>query len=102
PMSSTELYTPSLHDALPIYVNEHPAAPGERQDVDRQAPAAERERRLRPRPAAQAGPEQREVPDQVAQVDHPGRGDRDHCDARVRSEEHTSELQSPDQLVCRL
>src|SRR5256885_7303186 len=39
----------------------------------------------------------------------PGEGSRAHsrsraagCDARLRSEEHTSELQSPCNLVCRL
>src|SRR5215216_7938497 len=55
--ATTEIYTLSLHDALPIlHADAH----------------------------AHAGPGQR----------HPGR--------LARSEEHTSELQSPDHLVCRL
>src|SRR5947208_11332478 len=62
---TTEIYTLSLHDALPILT--HP--------------------RLAPPP-------------------HPARATRiDSCCAcrmRRRSEEHTSELQSPDHLVCRL
>src|SRR5438552_13095493 len=33
---------------------------------------------------------------------HVAAGSRDFFDDRVRSEEHTSELQSPDHLVCRL
>src|SRR5258708_11297052 len=57
--ATTEIYTLSLHDALPI------------SDL---GPAPARRPRDRPRP---------------------GRGPR-------RSEEHTSELQSPDHLVCRL
>src|SRR5215216_8132778 len=57
--ATTEIYTLSLHDALPIY-----RIHGHRLD-----------QRLRARPAGRD-------PD--------------------RSEEHTSELQSPDHLVCRL
>src|SRR5947208_5592855 len=57
--ATTEIYTLSLHDALPIS-----GSPG--------GGAAGRPRRSRPRPR------------------------------RGRSEEHTSELQSPDHLVCRL
>src|SRR5215216_7932092 len=63
--ATTEIYTLSLHDALPI------SEPG----------------RLRgPYAVERAGPLRRH-----------------HGDPEVpRSEEHTSELQSPDQLVCRL
>src|SRR3990170_3422725 len=57
--ATTEIYTLSLHDALPI------------------------SRGLRHRPPF-------------------GGGHGDLVDARGRSEEHTSELQSPDHLVCRL
>src|SRR3990170_8071340 len=57
--ATTEIYTLSLHDALPIY------APG------------------------------RPVPQRSA-------GGADHRRPLRRSEEHTSELQSPDHLVCRL
>src|SRR5947208_14624875 len=70
----TEIYTLSLHDALPIY-RRRPQGLGEpgRGDPGR-VPAhslADRER----------GARRRRAP---------------------RSEEHTSELQSPDHLVCRL
>src|SRR5215216_8159141 len=54
--ATTEIYTLSLHDALPILP---------------------RHRRARATPAHR-------------------------CDTWARSEEHTSELQSPDHLVCRL
>src|SRR5256886_16685441 len=71
--ATTEIYTLSLHDALPILLAAH--------DV---ADAAEHE-----------GPER---PDQ-----EPG-GERPYgADERAsRSEEHTSELQSQSNLVCRL
>src|SRR3982751_7129558 len=59
----TEIYTLSLHDALPIY--------HQRQDVARGQGAAAEARHDRP-------------------------------DVAVRSEEHTSELQSRSDLVCRL
>src|SRR5256885_11624948 len=62
--ATTEIYTLSLHDALPI----SEPRPG------RGAAAGQRPGRLGPRP--------------------PGRS--------ARSEEHTSELQSPCNLVCRL
>src|SRR5258708_25271466 len=74
--ATTEIYTLSLHDALPISRQEH---------VGLRLP------RLGDQP-----------------IDHPGAlgllgvVDRKHFDARSRSEEHTSELQSPDHLVCRL
>src|SRR5207244_11262683 len=63
--ATTEIYTLSLHDALPIYVEA--IDPG----------------RVRIRYALKP------------EFMHPGR-------AVQRSEEHTSELQSPDHLVCRL
>src|SRR5258708_39475803 len=56
--ATTEIYTLSLHDALPIF-----GAAGDGR--------------------------------------HTGEG-RGHSGGRNRSEEHTSELQSPDHLVCRL
>src|SRR3970282_489842 len=58
--ATTEIYTLSLHDALPIL-------------------PADRDRR-----------------------DRDGHGERDRPLLRSRSEEHTSELQSPMYLVCRL
>src|SRR2546426_11424392 len=73
--ATTEIYTLSLHDALPIL--------GRR---DRQGCAGLRARqRRRARPSARG---------------HGAAVGRDH-EGR-RSEEHTSELQSPCNLVCRL
>src|SRR5258708_31029539 len=75
--ATTEIYTLSLHDALPISrsCRQRKASPG--------------------RPPREAEPEEssRELP--AAKSFVPGR-------ATKRSEEHTSELQSPDHLVCRL
>src|SRR5258708_10465512 len=67
--ATTEIYTLSLHDALPIL----PAAP----------PAASRRARAAAAPA-------------------PTRKTARNRSSAARSEEHTSELQSPDHLVCRL
>src|SRR5438552_17403007 len=71
--ATTEIYTLSLHDALPIY----------RRSSDRAGRLANRLATVRisaPTPALPAGRRWR----------------------LARSEEHTSELQSPDHLVCRL
>src|SRR3989475_7175620 len=65
--ATTEIYTLSLHDALPIY---QPA----RTDL---------------------------LPGGPARVQGPDRG-REVLPFRLRSEEHTSELQSQSNLVCRL
>src|SRR5256885_8020146 len=72
--ATTEIYTLSLHDALPICRKRAEAAA---QAVDRgagKARRAKRSERARPMPST----------------------------AMPRSEEHTSELQSPCNLVCRL
>src|SRR3712207_9379626 len=78
--ATTEIYTLSLHDALPIY------------------PSAGRAR------LPSAGRRARHVEGRLVRVRvdrHPGR--RRHADVRrLRSEEHTSELQSRQYLVCRL
>src|SRR5258708_19122559 len=81
--ATTEIYTLSLHDALPIY---H---------------AADQRRRRGPhglRAALRARPL---VEGQRARL---GRAKSSLVRRRLRrrSEEHTSELQSPDHLVCRL
>src|SRR5262249_60837795 len=76
PPATTELYTLSLHDALPIY--------GEGQ-LQAQHHLAEHEELRRAALAIEAGDE----------------GRRHDGDA-ARSEEHTSELQSLTNLVCRL
>src|SRR5256885_10592607 len=82
--ATTEIYTLSLHDALPISSAARRArrqrlrARGDRLRVGQPArPRARRARALR------------------------RRGHR-HREAPARSEEHTSELQSPCNLVCRL
>src|SRR3712207_9087039 len=76
--ATTEIYTLSLHDALPIYREddgeESEEQSGEEGEPGRAAVHGER------RPRMQSG------------------SDR----ARLRSEEHTSELQSRQYLVCRL
>src|SRR2546430_13056091 len=72
--ATTEIYTLSLHDALPISSRDVGARVG---------PARRRARRRERRPRAKALARRR-------------RGVRD------RSEEHTSELQSQSNLVCRL
>src|SRR5690348_17800942 len=81
--ATTEIYTLSLHDALPICRGcRRPRAPPRA----RQSRAPTR-RRSRPRAArAPSPPPEARSPRGVAR----------------RSEEHTSELQSPVHLVCRL
>src|SRR5256885_14708976 len=73
--ATTEIYTLSLHDALPIYLWRNPST----EHVHRRDHLGESKESLR------------------ATVDS-FRAARE----RVRSEEHTSELQSPCNLVCRL
>src|SRR5258708_30630345 len=71
--ATTEIYTLSLHDALPIF-------------APRRAPTVPV---LRRRTWSRAGRPSRTNPVWAPR-------------AACRSEEHTSELQSPDHLVCRL
>src|SRR5205823_12557583 len=79
--ATTEIYTLSLHDALPILVVHGRDAPRGPRAVARDAPAAPRGDRARGR--LHEGP-------------------RDDARRLRRSEEHTSELQSLAYLVCRL
>src|SRR5437867_10578991 len=84
--TTTEIYTLSLHDALPISVVENgfrtgQCAEGAEQRVLQQAP---HQRRMGP-------------PVRIAY-----HRDQKGADGSGRSEEHTSELQSPYDLVCRL
>src|SRR3712207_9165252 len=78
--ATTEIYTLSLHDALPIY-----EARGA--DQDQRRGLADRPREREDHPGGDAGD-----------------GGREHLlpDRLPRSEEHTSELQSRQYLVCRL
>src|SRR5438105_9214880 len=75
--SPTEIYTLSLHDALPICWKSAPDPADVRAAVD-----------------------------QLLQARNPliyaGEGELVDCSAHIRSEEHTSELQSRVDLVCRL
>src|SRR5258708_37147640 len=74
--ATTEIYTLSLHDALPI------------------SP---------PRTKSRLEPARREEPESLAEPVRVPRAARRRTTERARrSEEHTSELQSPDHLVCRL
>src|SRR3712207_8080857 len=83
--ATTEIYTLSLHDALPIFVPDRDGHPGAA--VGRAGELDPRRPRLRRQPQPR-GHEPRRVPlDDLA---------------LRRSEEHTSELQSRQYLVCRL
>src|SRR5258708_31204145 len=79
--ATTEIYTLSLHDALPIF------GPLRNRIRRRSRSAARMATQWRSLPSSsRAAPVCRRMPSQDA----------------TRSEEHTSELQSPDHLVCRL
>src|SRR5256885_5652716 len=80
--ATTEIYTLSLHDALPIS-RAAAAGAGRSRGARQEPPGAVPARRRRARQRAQA------------------RATR-HRGSQPRSEEHTSELQSPCNLVCRL
>src|SRR5690348_17888104 len=77
--ATTEIYTLSLHDALPIF--DQRAVQVEEEGGDRRVEVAGSRRHPPSLPSDAA--------------------DRDHS-VSGRSEEHTSELQSPVHLVCRL
>src|SRR2546430_5375178 len=90
--ATTEIYTLSLHDALPIFVEPGGAVgvtPHGRIDLGERLGGGE------------GGPARRPVyADGHDAPDPGGVGGRDHLG--LRSEEHTSELQSQSNLVCRL
>src|SRR2546426_8261775 len=84
--ATTEIYTLSLHDALPI----SPVADCVPVRIDGSRPSAG----IRPSPVTtrrRARVHAEEADDLLGQAQE-----------RLRSEEHTSELQSPCNLVCRL
>src|SRR5688572_31332598 len=82
--ATTEIYTLSLHDALPISsYRRRTSRPGAASSSKRSA-AGDRSRETRSSCRATCGQ---------------GSG---RCSRRGRSEEHTSELQSQSNLVCRL
>src|SRR3712207_9394729 len=80
--ATTEIYTLSLHDALPISPSRPPCRSPGRPSRLAAAETPERRRRLRRR--------------------RRGAGPRRWDSSATRSEEHTSELQSRQYLVCRL
>src|SRR5258708_24254375 len=83
--ATTEIYTLSLHDALPIYDAGRAHAAQVAQSVASTAKAVRILDLAQHEPRLQA------------------KGDASDCaTCAARSEEHTSELQSPDHLVCRL
>src|SRR5690606_40603901 len=88
------LYSLSLHDALPI--SPPPTAPTGR------TPSARVRRRRGPRPGRTAGSVPSTVKGRVRARDRLLAFRRAPALARGRSEEHTSELQSRENLVCRL
>src|SRR5258708_18901456 len=77
--ATTEIYTLSLHDALPIYSS----------------------RSLASLPSYTPSSSAMSVP-KMAHISKNACQSLDDLASRLRSEEHTSELQSPDHLVCRL
>src|SRR5205807_3277540 len=89
--SPTVPYTLSLHDALPISRRRGPAHHRERHHP---RTSHRRARRCGPRPDSSA-PRRVRLPAVLPAPDADGGRER-------RSEEHTSELQSPCNLVCRL
>src|SRR5207248_11262523 len=82
---TTEIYTLSLHDALPIY--------SQRQ---RESAAARRRQACAPRFSCRRSP----LSGKQLRLREAWKPPMPH--ERLRSEEHTSELQSPYDLVCRL
>src|SRR5688572_32336420 len=90
--STTQIYTLSLHDALPI-------SGLRRREVRGQRSAGVGDERVARR-RGDRGPALRPAAERVAGGGR--RHDRHVGAARERSEEHTSELQSQSNLVCRL
>src|SRR5207248_11358016 len=93
-LSTPASYPLPLHDALPIFGTSRP-----RDSSSRQCSPASRAAETRRRERAGIEALRFAVHDQVG-GDRPERAAR--LDAATRSEEHTSELQSPYDLVCRL
>src|SRR5207253_10705894 len=81
---TTKIYTLSLHDALPIYLQRTSGAIRKSQNAER------RFERL----VCATNNHQTEMHDRAT--------DEEYDDNKQRSEEHTSELQSRGHLVCRL
>src|SRR5688500_19677604 len=84
-MMPSHISTLSLHDALPI-----------------STAGASGARSLPSYPTSRPSPGLLRNPELAARDGHRGAADLDRLDRVGRSEEHTSELQSPCNLVCRL
>src|SRR5207253_8120071 len=91
-----EIYTLSLHDALPIWGG-GAARPRNRETSQPRLSESSHLPRL---PIQQ--PHEKEADDEDHGQDAVAHQRRRAVDGRVRSEEHTSELQSRGHLVCRL
>src|SRR5207244_11899397 len=98
---TTPIYTPSLHDALPI--SRVVLEERERKVARLSTPPAVAERKayLRERMLQALGGLPARTPLNARTVGVLERPDY-KVEKVIRSEEHTSELQSPDHLVCRL
>src|SRR5207244_9876968 len=92
PSATTYIYTLSLHDALPICADGR-AHPRQLRLSDRATDGAQRDQRARGLCRSRPMSEQ-----PLFSFRNPWFS----TSVGVRSEEHTSELQSPDHLVCRL
>src|SRR5947208_10065598 len=92
PWTDTQTRTLSLHDALPISPAARRADPDGLQRVWRHALPVESRRSHAHRGSHQP----------PGRDEHEIAGTPQGVHAATRSEEHTSELQSPDHLVCRL
>src|SRR2546426_9009276 len=95
--ATTEIYTLSLHDALPIYLCGKflPFTDAARPPAQKKHPSGEFQAQLAEvaRPAAAQHLDALFDLERIASLS---------AERLVRSEEHTSELQSPCNLVCRL
>src|SRR5207248_4903789 len=99
PTATTAIYTLSLHDALPISHREDHAALALPRDLRPPAHGGRAQHDHHPRRGQPARPDLAVLgADCAPHLHRLGQDDP----ARVRSEEHTSELQSPYDLVCRL
>src|SRR5207244_5723337 len=100
--STTQRSLLSLHDALPIFADRlrREVLDLRRQRARREGCVVQIASRDAIEPVAAEGP----VVEPLAAVVQRDRVDPDaqRVEAEERSEEHTSELQSPDHLVCRL
>src|SRR2546430_3035525 len=101
--ATTEIYTLSLHDALPIFTRQ-PGDPGRSGSQKRNGRLDGERHQIEIPPARRAGAPQevRQVTAVVVSLHGHDAVEEVLRLARQRSEEHTSELQSQSNLVCRL